>query len=366
MSLNLLTDKWITLPDGSKTTIDDILNMPHLNFYGTVAGYHTATIIFMLLKSYLDEVNEEDFLYFMQAPYSAFSSSAKEVSIDQLVYTQPRENTKKRNADFFVKQGSVKCLCEACATQSLFFTSLFGGACGQGYSPSQFSGSLIAFRSGNTVGEIINNNRINKKYSFEQLFSTPYKVRFINDGIEECSLCGDKILCYTHFLREPNDKIVQSDNFPLVVKTDKNSRLYFKKYLTEIQLLGKINNSNIVLPDNIGQLNVKDNFNIFSVMYDKAKLVDIIDSEIEYSEININNHIWFLSEQIKTFRKEKTDELEYNIAVLLEGYLKYDDLNASLMKVFQNFIPDDITALSETKIQFLATAINRVRERYES
>ena len=365
MSLNLLTDKWITLPDGSKTTVDDILNMPHLNFYGTVSGYHTATIIFMLLKSYLNEVNEEDFLNFMQAPHNAFSSSAKEVSIDQLVYTQPRENTKKRNLDFFVKQGSVKCLCEACATQSLFFTSLFGGPCGQGYSPSQYSGSLIAFRSGSTVGEIINNNKINEKYSFEKLFATTYKVMFINEESSECSLCGDNTLCYTHFLREPNNKIVQSDNLPLIVKTDKNSRLYFNKSLTEIQLLSKINSSNIVLPENIGQLNVKDKFNVFSVMYDKAKLVAIKDSEVEYSEININNHIWFLSEQIKTFRKENTYQLEYNIAVLLENYLKYDDLNASLMKVFQTFIPDDITALNKTEIRFLATAINRVRERYE-
>lgn len=36
------------------------------------------------------------------------------------------------------------------------------------------------------------------------------------------------------------------------------------------------------------------------------------------------------------------------------------------MKIFQSFIPDDVTALSLTKIKFLAMATKRVRERYES
>lgn len=81
---------------------------------------------------------------------------------------------------------------------------------------------------------------------------------------------------------------------------------------------------------------------------------------------NINKHIYFLADQIKTFRKINAEELNYHIAMQLEIYLKNNDLNTSLIKIFQSFIPDDVTALSFTKIKFLATATKRVRKRYES
>lgn len=89
-------------------------------------------------------------------------------------------------------------------------------------------------------------------------------------------------------------------------------------------------------------------------------------NNFEYKEININDHIRFLSEQIKTFRNEKIEELEYKIARLLKTYLKHDDLNNALMKVFQSFIPDDIKVFNSNRVQFIATALNKVRDRYES
>lgn len=42
---------------------------------------------------------------------------------------------------------------------------------------------------------------------------------------------------------------------------------------------------------------------------------------------NINKHIYFLADQIKTFRKINTEELNYHIAMQLEIYLKNNDLN---------------------------------------
>ena len=81
---------------------------------------------------------------------------------------------------------------------------------------------------------------------------------------------------------------------------------------------------------------------------------------------NINKHIYFLTEQIKTFRKENTDELKYQVAMKLENYLKNNDLNSSLMKVFQSFIPaDEVSSFSLMKIRSLTEAMHRVRVRYE-
>lgn len=86
----------------------------------------------------------------------------------------------------------------------------------------------------------------------------------------------------------------------------------------------------------------------------------------DITDSNINNHICFLVQQIKTFRKINEVQLQNDIAKLLDQYSKNNDLNCSLMKVFKAFIPHDITKLNATKIQFLSTAINRVRARYES
>ena len=81
---------------------------------------------------------------------------------------------------------------------------------------------------------------------------------------------------------------------------------------------------------------------------------------------NINKHIYFLTEQIKTFSTVNADELTYHIAMQLEIYLENNDLNSSLIKVFQNFIPvDDVASLSLKKIRSLTDAMRSVRARYE-
>ena len=81
---------------------------------------------------------------------------------------------------------------------------------------------------------------------------------------------------------------------------------------------------------------------------------------------NINKHIYFLTEQIKTFSTVSAAELTYHIAMQLEIYLENNDLNSSLIKVFQNFIPvDDVASLSLKKIRSLTEAMHRVRVRYE-
>lgn len=363
--MNLLKDNWIPLIDGSKTNVNDILDIPTEKILDAVSGYNTAIVIFMLLKSYLNEVKEEDFTSFLQASNHEFSSTVKKVTIDQIVYTQPRENTKQRNLDLFVKRDTVKCLCESCSTLSLFFISSFCGTAGQGYSIPQYGGKLIAFRSGNTIREIINNNKISEKYSFKELFQTPYKIKFINTQLDKCSLCGEKTMCYTEVLRESRNRQERS-KLPLIVKNKKDEPSFLKTKLSEIQVMGDINNGLMKLPSNINKLNVKDKFHLFTVIYNKAKLRETIDFEFEYSEINVNQHIWYVAQQVKTFTEKHTDELEYYISILLEIYLKNNDLNHSLMEIFKKFIPDDITVLKPTEVQFLATAINRMRARYES
>lgn len=80
---------------------------------------------------------------------------------------------------------------------------------------------------------------------------------------------------------------------------------------------------------------------------------------------NINKHIYFLTEQIKTFSTVSADELTYHIAMQLEIYLENNDLNSSLIKVFQNFIPSEVSSLSLMKIRSLTDAMRSVRVRYE-
>ena len=80
---------------------------------------------------------------------------------------------------------------------------------------------------------------------------------------------------------------------------------------------------------------------------------------------NINKHIYFLTEQIKTFSAVNADELTYHIAMQLEIYLENNDLNSSLIKVFQNFISSEVSSLSLMKIRSLTDAMRSVRVRYE-
>lgn len=363
--MNLLTDNWISLTNGSKTNIDDVLDESILNISDLNAGYQTATIIFMLLKSYLKEINEDDFIDFLQTPAEQFNSG-KLVTIDQLIYSQPRENAKKLNKDHFIKRGSITCLCEACCTQSIITTSLFTGAAGIGYSPSLYSGSLIMFKSGKTIREIINNNKINEKYKFGQLFSTPYKIRLINSSHSECSLCGAESECYTHFMRESNGKILYPDDLPLVARIADGRRYICRRTKSEIQLLSEINNRNILLPNNIVDLKINEPINIFSLIYDKGKLVDIFDHYVIYDSINVKKEIEFLAEQISTFYQGNIDDIRYRVADAFPQYLHDYSINESAVKIFARFIPDDITALHGTKQQLVAMAINRVVEKYES
>lgn len=363
--MNLLTDNWISLTNGSKTNIDDVLDESILNISDLNAGYQTATIIFMLLKSYLKEINEDDFIDFLQTPAEQFNSG-KLVTIDQLIYSQPRENAKKLNKDHFIKRGSITCLCEACCAQSILTTSLFTGSAGTGYSPALYSGSLIMFKAGKTIREIINNNKINEKYKFEQLFSTPYKIRLINSTHSECSLCGAESECYTHFMRESNSKILYHDDLPLITRLADGRRYIFKRAKTDIQLLSEINNGDILLPKNIVDLKINEPISMFSIIYDKGKLGNIFDHYVIYDSINVKREIEFLSEQISTFYQGTLDDIRYRVAEAFPQYLHDYSINESAVKIFARFIPDDITVLHGTKQQLVAMAINRMVAKYGS
>ncbi|OCG45727.1 hypothetical protein A9G34_01095 [Gilliamella sp. Choc4-2] len=361
--LNLLTDDWICLNGASKTNIDEVLDIPVYKIFGTVTGYQNAIVVFMLLKNYLKNINENDFINFFQTPIDEFISP-KEVTIDQLVYNQPRENTKKRNTDFFIKRGMINCLCEACATQSLFVTALFGGPCGVGYSTSSYCNKLLMFKNGETIREIIKNNKIEKKYSFNEIFSNPYKIKFINTVFGECSLCGKKTNCYTHFLREPAPQTTRMDNLPLVAKNKNGEPFFYRNRLANIQLVSKINDGSIVLPENINPT-VNDEINAFSILYNKAKPLSTEEHCFCYSDVNLSGDIYFLSQQIKTFSVHHDDDLQYEIAMLFEIYLKNNSINESAIKIMKRFVPSDITALRSEKQKSLAVALNRVVSRYQ-
>ena len=367
--MNVLEDNWILTKNFKKTNISNALDMPILDLIGLEPAYDTSLIIFMLLKSYLKSVDKKDFVDFLQTPINEFKSNPKRVSIDQLVFNQPRINALKRNTDFFVKRGNIKCLCDSCAIRSLLVTSLFSGSCGQGYSSGLYNNKLIMFKSGYTMREIINNNKIEEKYSFKQLFSSPYKIKFIDNNkiYNECSICTNMANCYTEFFREPNKDYNYNDNLPLVIKTKKGKLFVSNKMLSDIQILSKINDGFIQLPSNIADLKIGECINAFSIIYDKAKLVDLIDFQIHYSSINVNKDIFFLSELIKEFKKINRDELEYDIARKFNiGISSTDyDVNKRAIEIFKSYLPDEISSLHPTTQQIIATALNKMRRKYE-
>ena len=369
--MNVLEGNWILTKNLKKTNISNALDMPILDLIGLEAGYDTSLIIFMLLTSYLNSVDEKDFVDFLQTPINEFKSDPKKVSIDQLVFTQPRINAIRRNTDFFVKRGNIKCLCESCATRSLLVTSLFSGSCGQGYSSSLYNNKLIIFKTGYTMREIIKNNKIEEKYSFQQLFSSPYKIKFIDSSkiYNKCSICSDMTDCYTEFYREPNGYFEYNDNLPLVFKTKNEKQYIFNKRQSDIQILSKINDGFILLPSNVKDINIGDHVNVFSIFYDKAKLVGILDSQITYNTINVHKDILFLSEQIKTFREIDSSDLQYLISLgfdmRLDLRLENYDVNKRAIKIFGQFLPDDISQLHSTTQQMVGNAINKVRKKYD-
>jgi hypothetical protein len=361
--MNLLTDNWICLSNGTKTNINDVLDKPVSEIFSGVLGYSSAIIVFALLKSYLKEVNEADFIDFLQTPANQFKSD-KLVPIDQIVYNQPRASTIKRNRDHFIKRGGVKCLCEGCATQSLLVTALFGGPCGAGYFPSLYSSRLLAFKSGNTLREILDNNRIKEKYDFKQLFSSPYKICFTEKKFGECSLCGEETGCYSEFMRESAGDFECVDNLPLIVRNRSGKVFVYSSALTPIQKLSRINNGDILLPSNTDNVNINDKIHFFSIIYNKSQIMDIDDTDITYSSVNIVRDIDFLTNLILSFHVADRETLQYNIATLFSSLLNIYDINQAAIKIFEKFMPDDTSRLRGEKFQALAVAANKIQQKY--
>lgn len=367
MELNVLQDDWIALTDGTKTNVTDVLDRPVNDICNISYGYQTSIIIFMLLMSYLNEVDECKFFNFMQQ-----NNDGQTQNIDQIVYYQPRENTKKLNKDFFIKRGSINCLCESCCMQSLIIITLFSSTAGAGYSPSLFSRKLLMFNSGNTIREIIEKNKINKKYKFEQLFSTPYQIEFTNKSYTKCSMCNTDATCYSSFKRESNGKLEIPPSLPLVAMAyiqDNETGIYFcKKSLIPLEIISKINHGFIIPPENV-KPNSGDKISVFSILFDKAKLINPTDSEFIFNDFNVESDVQFIEKCISSFQRgNKTNiEIENAIYNLFENQMRSNDqLNELAMKIFMQYIPNDLAHLKPVQQQLIAMSVNKMRKRYES
>lgn len=364
MELNVLKDDWIALTDGTKTNVTDILNRPVSDIANISHGYQISIEIFMLLMSYLNEVNEEKFSNFMQQP-----NNGSEQTIDQIIYYQPRENTKKLNKDHFIKRGSIKCLCESCCMQSLITLSLFSSTAGQGYSPSLFSRKLVMFKHGNTIREIIENNKIDRKYNFEQLFSTPYKIEFTNESYAKCSMCNTETMCYSNFKRKSSGKLELPLELPLVAMTtftkDGDTEIYmYRKPLIPLEIISKINNGSIIPPENI-KPNIGDRILAYSLLFDKAKFISTTEYEFIFNDFNVESDVVFIEKCISSFYKDDKTYLQDKIYNYFEDLMRTEDqLNELAMKIFMQYIPDDLSRLTPVEKQLMAMAINKMRKRY--
>lgn len=365
MELNVLKDNWIALTDGTKTNVTDVLDRPVSDIANISYSYQTSIIIFMLLMSYLDEVDENKFSNFMQQP-----NDGKEQTIDQIIYYQPRENTKKLNRDHFIKRGSINCLCESCCMQSLIVLSLFPSTAGQGYSPSLFSFKLVMFKNGNTIRKIIENNKINKKYTFEQLFSTPYRIEFTNKSYAKCSMCNTQTMCYSNFKRESSGKLGLPLELPLVAMTpteqnsDKQFYIY-RKPLIPLEIISKINSGEIIPPENI-KPDIGDQIFVFTILYNKAKLINTTDYEFIFNDFNVEVDVVFIEKCISSFYKGDKTKIQNAIYRHFENLMRSkEQLSELAMKIFIQYIPDDLSRLTPVEQRLMAMAINKMRKRYD-
>lgn len=365
MELNVLKDNWIALTDGTKTNVTDVLDRPVSDIANISDGYQISIEIFMLLISYLNEVDEEKFYNFMQQP-----NNGPEQTIDQIIYYQPRENTKKLNKDHFIKRGSINCLCKNCCMQSLITLSLFSSTSGQGYSPGVFSRKLVMFKNGNTIREIIENNKIDRKYSFEQLFSTPYKIEFTNESYAKCSMCNTETMCFSNFKRESSGKLELPPELPLVAMLpttrDGDTEIYlYRKPLIPLEIISKINNGSIIPPENI-KPNIGDRILAFSILFDKAKLITTTEYEFIFNNFNVESDVVFIQKCISTFHKGDKTYIQDTIYKYFEDLMRSEEqLNNLAMKIFMRYIPYDISRLTSVEKQLMAMAIEKMRKRYE-
>lgn len=364
MELNVLKDNWIALTDGTKTNVTDVLDRPVSDIPNISHGYQISIEIFMLLMSYLNEIDEDKFSNFMQQP-----NDGPEQTIDQIIYYQPRENTKKLNKDRFIKRGSIKCLCESCCMQSLITLSLFPSTAGQGYSPSLFSRKLVMFKHGNTIREIIENNKIDRKYNFEQLFSTPYKIEFTNESYAKCSMCNTETMCYSNFKRESSGKLELPLELPLVAMTtftkDGDTEIYmYRKPLIPLEIISKINNGSIIPPENI-KPNIGDRILAYSLLFDKAKFISTTEYEFIFNDFNVESDVVFIQNCISSFHKGDKTNIQDTIYKYFEDLMRSkEQLNNLAMKIFMRYIPDDLSRLTPVEKQLMAMAINKMRKRY--
>lgn len=364
MELNVLKDDWIALTDGTKTNVTDILNRPVSDIANISDGYQISIEIFMLLISYLNEVDEDKFSDFMQQP-----NNGPEQTIDQIIYYQPRENTKKLNKDHFIKRGSINCLCKNCCMQSLITLSLFSSTSGQGYSPGVFSRKLVMFKNGNTIREIIENNKIDRKYNFEQLFSTPYKIEFTNESHAKCSMCNTETMCFSNFKRESSGKLELPSELPLVAMTPNtqgdNEIYMYRKPLIPLEIISKINNGSIIPPENI-KPNIGDRILAYSILFDKAKFISTTEYEFIFNDFNVESDVVFIQKCISSFHKGDKTNIQDTIYKYFEDLMRSkEQLNNLAMKIFIQYIPDDLSRLTSVEKQLMAMAIEKMRNRYD-
>lgn len=365
MELNVLKDNWIALTDGTKTNVTDVLDRPVSDIANISDGYQISIEIFMLLISYLNEVDEDKFSDFMQQP-----NNGPEQTIDQIIYYQPRENTKKLNKDHFIKRGSINCLCKNCCMQSLITLSLFSSTSGQGYSPGVFSRKLVMFKNGNTIREIIENNKIDRKYNFEQLFSTPYKIEFTNKSNNTCSMCNTETMCYSSFKRESSGKLGLPSSLPLVaittsIQNGENEIYMYRKPLIPLEIISKINNGSIIPPENI-KPNIGDRILAYSILFDKAKFISTTEYEFIFNDFNVESDVVFIQKCISSFHKGDKTNIQDTIYKYFEDLMRSkEQLNNLAMKIFMRYIPDDLSRLTSVEKQLMAMAIEKMRKRYE-
>ncbi|HEE9631285.1 TPA: hypothetical protein R8E83_003566 [Escherichia coli] len=197
MSINVKYDSWILVSnnDGSlaHVSVEEAKKLP-LSSLGYVRSEIKFAVLMLLIAidnysyngiNYLDDDNAED---------------GNRCDIAKLFLDSPGVATLKANKDHFVKRDSViTSICPQCYPAIAYAYTQFIGAGGRGYRPGAASNRSLYIVSGETIGDVIARNKINKASpQISRYFATPVYLRPVKSHTScACDMCGKKANCYS-------------------------------------------------------------------------------------------------------------------------------------------------------------------------
>lgn len=231
--MNLLTDKWVPVLSGSgleRVSLFEAMSRPIFDIQTGRPDFDFALLLFAIG---VKQTGYQPDPVFGPLPRFLQSSVAQDrgrlVPIGQLLIDEPGENAIKNHRDLFIKGDRRNAMCACCATLAFYSHTLFAGPGGPGLYPSSLFHSSLYLRKGQTFGETVEANLLDKDVAPEAYFSTANGYWLASpEGYQECLLCGAVGAVVTGFYRTRlGVKPAQAEN-PHMARTASGKRFALK------------------------------------------------------------------------------------------------------------------------------------------